>query len=75
MHSWVGKSVIGWLDSLGHGKLILKSDQEASIEAIKAAVKNGRSASTILENSAVGESRSNGLTEKAVQEIQGMIRT
>ena len=29
----------------------------------------------MLENSPVGESRSNGLTEKAVQEVQGSIRT
>ena len=29
----------------------------------------------MLENSPVGESRSNGLTEKAIQEVQGTIRT
>ena len=29
----------------------------------------------MLENSPVGESRSNGLSEKAVQEVTGMIRT
>ena len=29
----------------------------------------------MLENSPVGESRSNGLTEKAVQEVTGIIRT
>eukprot|EP00973_Karenia_brevis_P058798 8188391-Karenia_brevis.AAC.1 len=74
-HPWVVKRVVMWIESLGHKKIILKSDQEPSIQAVQAAVKEGRSSETILENSPVGESRSNGLTEKAVQEVQGMVRT
>ena len=39
------------------------------------AIRDRRKHSTMLENSPVGESRSNGLSEKAVQEVTGMIRT
>eukprot|EP00973_Karenia_brevis_P091878 12409601-Karenia_brevis.AAC.1 len=74
-HQWVVRRLAVWIDSLGYGRIILKSDQEESIQALQKAVKELRTADTVLENSPVGESRSNGLTEKAIQEVQGIIRT
>ena len=71
---WVIKKVVNFLDGLGYPEIVLKRDQEPSIIAVQEAVKTRRRQHTILENSPVGESRSNGLTEKAVQEVTGMVR-
>eukprot|EP00969_Alexandrium_andersonii_P160560 7094351-Alexandrium_andersonii.AAC.1 len=62
---------------LGHRKVILKSDQEPSIMALKEAVLRecGNSVEVTMEESPVGESESNGMAERAVQEIQGQVRT
>ena len=54
--------MVNFIDGLGYPEIILKSDQEPAIMSVQEAVKLRRKQSTILENSAVGESRSNGLT-------------
>eukprot|EP00973_Karenia_brevis_P047849 6640967-Karenia_brevis.AAC.1 len=63
--SWVTRRICTWIDGLGYGRVILRSDQEASIKALQEDVKHMRHGETMLENSPVGESRSNGLSEKA----------
>ena len=59
---------------LGHKELILKSDGEPAIHALKEAVKAERAERIVLERSPVSESRSNGLAENTIQLIQGQIR-
>ena len=57
-------------------EIIIKSDQENSIEALmRDVVKSRGKEITILETSPVGSSGSNGVVERGVQSIEGMIRT
>ena len=50
----------------GHKKVILKSDGEASIKALKEAVKNSVDFNLGVEVSLVGDSRANGEVERAI---------
>jgi hypothetical protein len=67
--------IINDLDKLGVKTIILKSDGEAALKHIQEEVRRRRSEETILENSPVGDSRANGLAERAVQSIIGLVRT
>ena len=58
-----------------HKKIILKSDQEPSIIALRDEIIKQREEETIPEESQVAESQSNGPVERAVQTIQGQTRT
>ena len=60
---------------LGHRELVLKSDGEPAMVALKNAVKDERSERIVLEESPVGESKSNGAIENAIQQVQGQVRT
>ena len=62
-----------------HGKVILKSDQENAIldvlnDVCKQMGKENDSAVAPLESSPKGESQSNGIAERAVQEHEGVRR-
>ena len=66
------------LEQLGYPKMVLKCDQEPAMEdlrntAIKECKLKGIEA--IPEESLVGASQSNGVIERAIQEIEGMVRT
>ena len=74
-HPYAGKAVLGAINKLGYTKLILKSDQEPAIKKLAQEVKNGCPSEIILENSQKYVSQSNGEAERAVQSVQGMIRT
>ena len=63
------------LKVLGYKRLILRSDQEEAIMALKKRVQAEWGDEMMLEESPVGESQSNGVVEKAVQDIQGQFRT
>ena len=69
------EQVVSDVEKLGHTKVILKTDQEPAIRDVQRAVKNKRSQNTILENSPVGESQSNGVVERNIQTIVAQIRT
>ena len=57
-------------------EIILKTDQEPATEALMADVVKTRGAAiTILEKSPVGSSGSNGVVERGVQSVEGLIRT
>ena len=59
----------------GEGKIIIKTDQEPSIEfLIKDIVDDRKEGRTIVEESPVKSSGSNGVAESGVQEIEGGIR-
>ena len=62
------------LDTLGHKKMRLKSDGEPALVSIQEEVKRQRAYETLLENSPVGDSRSNGIAERAVQSVAEQIR-
>ena len=54
----------------GYNRLIIKSDQESSIKALIEAVINERPEEIVQEESAVGESQSNGEVEAAIIVVQ-----
>ena len=57
-------------------EIILKTDQEPAIEALMADVVKTRGAAiTVVEKSPVGSSGSNGIAERGVQSVEGVIRT
>ena len=63
------------MDSLGYTKVVMKTDQEPAIMELKDSVRRSRVEEIIPEESPVEDSRSNGYIEKAIQEVQGQIRT
>ena len=62
------------IDRLGHKKLCLKSDGEPAPVAIQEEERKQRIDETLLENSLVGDSRSNGIAERVVQSVAEQIR-
>jgi thiol-disulfide isomerase/thioredoxin len=60
---------------MGYKRVVLKSDQEPAIKKLKAAVRREYSLEIPEEQSAVGDSQSNGEVEIAIQVIEGQIRT
>jgi hypothetical protein len=65
-----------WIDELGHPKVILKCDKEPSMLQLQNEIRERRQDRIVIpENSPTGESRSNGMIENAVQEVEGFIRT
>ena len=59
----------------GHRRVILKSDGESSITALKDAVKASCDVSMGVEVSPMGDSQANGDVERAIQTVQGQVRT
>ena len=76
---YVMRRIATVIDSYGHDKIMMKSDGERPIVALKEAVKifrsNADGKETLLEESPKGESQSNGAAERTVQVVEGMIRT
>ena len=62
------------LKKLGYSEVILKCDGEPALKSVQEEVKRKRPEPTILENSPVGDSRSNGAAERAVQAIGEQVR-
>lgn len=60
--------VMGILDEVGYNRLIMKSDNEPSVKALKSAIKEVSKAEILLEESKTGDHQSNGLVEPAVRE-------
>ena len=76
---WLVRDMSEELKSWGHvggdsGRLILKSDGEWSIKALKDALSRYHGGVIIPEVSARGESQSNGCCEQAVQVVAEFIR-
>ena len=65
----------GVIESLGHSKVILKSDQEPALSSLTDAVKSEARINLVLEESPECESRSDGEVERAIQKNQGQFRT
>ena len=57
------------------GAIIVKTDQESSVKyAVRGLAESREEGKTIPEESPVGSSQSNGVVERAVQEIDGRFR-
>ena len=75
---FVSMKVLDFIEECGAAEIeiILKTDQEAAIEAFMTDVVRTRGADIIVwEMSPVGSSGSNGVVEKGVQSVEGFIRT
>ena len=70
-HAYGIKVLSGVIESLGHLKIILKSDQEPAILSLKDAVKMEVRADVVMEESPEYESKSNGEIGRAIQMVQG----
>ena len=62
-------------DQWGRRKIIMKADKEAAIKELRDRVRDARTDETIVEHSAKGDSQSNSIAEKAVQDFEGLMRT
>ncbi len=74
-YSWVSDRVVQDINNMGHGKIILKCDQEPAIMEVHGQVMKKRAHETIPEHSPVGEHQSNGIAERAVRTVKDQIRT
>ena len=71
----ITKKIVQWIDALGNKRVVIKSDNEPSIVSVQEAVRKESITEMVPENSPKGESKSNGMIESAVRELEGMIRT
>ena len=74
-HPYLARALMTDLDFMEYTRLILKSDQEPSIVALRDAVKHGWHGEIVPEGSPKDESKSNGEVEHAVQSVHGLART
>ena len=66
-----------WVDALGSVRVAIRSDGEPAIMQVAAAVRDARREGSIttLETSAPGDHAGNGIAERAVSQVTGLIRT
>ena len=62
------------IEQLGYKKIVLKSDNEPAILALKEAVRKETDVEIVTEESPVGDHQANGLAENAVKNVQGQFR-
>ena len=78
---WICQRLMAWLREVGLETvdIIVKSDNEPALTSLIASwstMRAMRSGSRMIgENSPVGSSKSNGIIERAIQSVQGMIST
>ena len=78
---WICRRLMAWLREIGLESvdIIVKSDNEPAVTILIALWSTMRAMTSgsrmIIENSPVGSSKSNGIVERAIQSVQGMIRT
>ena len=63
------------IQKIGYKKIVIKGDNEPAIVSLQEETRNSREDETILENSPVGQSQSNGIAERAVQAAGEQLRT
>ena len=63
------------LDVLGYPRIAFKTDNEKSMTALQERVKAMRQGETFLSNSKNRDSQSNGMVERAIQQVEEIVRT
>ncbi len=71
---WGAEKLKEFIDDLGYTRIVIKSDQEPAIIALRNSVKR-LGIEVVPENSPAGEHQANGRAERAVQTIEMMVRT
>ena len=71
------EQLAAWVDMLGSSQVATRSDGEPAVMQVAAAVKDARRAGSVttLETSAPGDHAGNGLAQRAVGLVGGMVRT
>ena len=71
------EQLAAWVDMLGSSQMAIRSDGEPAVMQVAAAVRDARRAGSVttLETSAPGDHAGNGLVERAVGLVGGMVRT
>jgi hypothetical protein len=72
---WVEQRVANFVNGFGHKKLLVRSDHEPSILALRKKIVELVDGQVFQEDSIKGESQTNGLAEVGVKILEGMIRT
>ena len=78
---WLARRVRAWMVEIGcaYGEVVVKTDNEPALVALVEALGRERAArgggGMVVEHSPVHSSRSNGVVERSVRTVQGMIRT
>ena len=75
---WIVEQIVEDLETIGltEERLVLKTDQESSITDLQKEIALARKGhGTAIENSRIGDSNSNGRVERAIQDVEGLIRT
>ncbi len=62
------------LGRLGHKRVTMRSDQENAIEELARKIESKTAVGIVHNEFSVGESQSNGMVEKAVQNVQRQVR-
>ena len=70
----VAKELAKFIDELGYSKIERKSDGEPALMDVVKRVKQIRAAETIPRNPPAHDPQSNGVAERAVQEVKGQLR-
>ena len=70
----VAAKVVEDIESLGRKKIILRSDNDKSIKALRKVISDTRIEETLQQDTPTYSSQSNGSTERGVQSVQGQIR-
>ena len=74
-HVFGSEQICKDIEGLGYKEVVIKTDNEPAMITLQQEIKSKRSDRTILENSPVGESQSNGVAERAVRAIANQVRT
>jgi hypothetical protein len=64
-----------FIQLLGYQKLVVKSDNQSCIMALKRAAKGESEVELVFEESPVGDNDGNGMVEATIKQIQGQFRT
>ena len=64
-----------FVEQLGYKRVAMKSDQETAMRALQQRVQKSVNCEMVLTNSKRYDSKSNGKIEKAIQEVEGHVRT
>ena len=75
VHPYAVKCLASDIARLRHQRIVLKSDDEPAIVALKEAARSERPERTVMEESPVHDSASNGAIENTIQQVQGQVRT
>ena len=72
---WAVRRGAGFVDGLGYNKVVFKSDNENAVVDLWKQIKDKRTGETVPENAPKGESQANGIAERAIQDVEGLLRT